>query len=414
MKSPRVSLAALVTAQALVTFIDCAAKFMLIALARQLTPAIGWDPQAIVLLVGVLLVLPYVAFAPVCGSLSDRFSKHAVFNAALILQIATVALLVPAAWGQSFGGALGCFFLLSVQTAMIAPAKRGILLEYLAPEKLSRYVGYLEGANIAALAAGAWAGGWLFSRGLQAGATPWMAVSSVSLMLGGLAVVAWLGWRLAVRTPAQSAEPMTASVCVRHARDLAEIWRDKPMWRSALGIGFAAGMGSYVMLALGQVVREQPEVGLTFALPGAMLLLAGLGGLVGTVSAGLFSRRGVEMGLASIGGLLLCGCLASLSIATPPPSFAPLALLRSPFAILLIGSGFSLGLAIVPLYAFVQQRAADARRGRVLASIGSLAGGAVMVAAGLYAVFGAAGRFAVGTGAQFFVLALVAAAMTVY
>lgn len=414
MKSPRVSLAALVTAQGLVTFIDCAAKFMLIALAQQLAPSIGWDPQVVVLLVGVLLVLPYIAFAPVCGWLSDRFSKRTVFNAALVLQIGAVVLLLAAAWLQSFGGVLGCFFLLSVQTAIIAPAKRGILLEYVAPEKLSRYVGYLEGANIGALAAGAWAGGYLFSRALSAGHSPWSAVSSVSLMLGGLAVLAWLLWRFAAPTPAQSSEVLSAGVVVRHLRDLAEVWGDKPVARSALGIGFATGMGSYVMLALGQVVREQPEGGLTFALPGAMLLLAGLGGFVGTVSAGLFSRRGVEMGLASIGGLLMCGCLASLSIATPPPSFAPLALLKSPFAILLIGTGFSLGLAIVPLYAFVQQRAGDARRGRVLATIGLVAGGAVMLAAGLYAVFGAAGRLAMGTGAQFFALALIAAAMTVY
>ena len=75
MKSPRISLAALMGAQAQVTFNDLAAKIMLIALAQQLAHGGGRDPIPMVSLITTLLILPYVLFGPFCGWLSDRFAK---------------------------------------------------------------------------------------------------------------------------------------------------------------------------------------------------------------------------------------------------------------------------------------------------------------------------------------------------
>jgi acyl-[acyl-carrier-protein]-phospholipid O-acyltransferase/long-chain-fatty-acid--[acyl-carrier-protein] ligase len=262
--------------------------------------------------------------------MSDRFSKRSVFNAALILQIGVVALLIGAAWLQSFGGALFCFFLLSVQTAVLAPAKRGIILEYVGPEKLSRFVGYMEMATISAILVGSFAGSALFSHWLAAGNAPWQAALNVSLLLGVLSVAAWAIFQLAAPTPAQSTQPFTSALWVRHFHDIAEVWREKPLWRSVMGICFFYGIGGYISLLLPQVAFEQQQGGvMTGAVQGTMLLLVGVGTVFGNVSAGLFSRRGIEMGLAPIGGILLCGCLAALSIATPPASLAPLVLLRA-------------------------------------------------------------------------------------
>lgn len=415
MKSPRVSLAALVTAQAQVTFNDCAAKFMLIALAQQLAQSTGWDAKVVVFLISGLLVLPYIAFGPVCGWLSDRFSKRSVFNAALILQVVVVGLLIAATWLQSFGGALFCFFLLSVQTAVLSPAKRGIILEYVGPEQLSRFVGYMEMANISAILAGSFAGSALFSHWLAGGAAPWAAAQNVALLLGGLSVLAWAFFQLTRPTPAQSREPFSGRLWVRHFADVAEVWREKPLWRVAMGICFFYGMGGYISLLLPQVAFEQQHGGaMTGAVQGTMLLLVGVGTVIGNISAGLFSRRGIEMGLAPIGGVLLCGCLAALSIATPPASLALAALCRSPFTALLIGAGFSSGLFLVPLYAFVQKSAGDHRRGRVLAGVSLLDSSVGLAASGLYGVLAADRALALSPAAQLVVLAAITAAMTVY
>ena len=147
MKLPRASLAALITAQAQETFNDCAAKFMLIALTQQLARAHGDDPKPVVSLIMGMLILPYVLFGPVCGWLADRFPKRTVLNRVLIAQIGVMAALGLALLLKSFWGAMVCFFFLSVVMAVLSPAKRGILLEYVGPGHLSRFVGYMEMFN---------------------------------------------------------------------------------------------------------------------------------------------------------------------------------------------------------------------------------------------------------------------------
>lgn len=406
MKLPRASLAALLGAQAQVTFNDCAAKLMLVSLAQQLAHQTAWDEKVVVGLIGGLLVLPYILFGPICGWLSDRFSKRSVFNAALVLQVVVVALLVLALWVRSFEAALACFFLLSVQTAILAPAKRGIILEYVGPERLSRYVGYMETATITAILVGFFAGGWMFSHWLVAGGDPWAAAFNTALVLAALSVVAWAIFQVAAPTPAQSAEPFRWSLWVRHLTDVAEVWRERPLWRAVMGICFFYGAGGYLSALVPQIAFELEAGGpRTGAVQGLMLLTVGAGTMLGNLSAGWFSRRGVELGLAPIGGLLLAGCLAALSLAEPG---------SRPFSTLLIGAGFSSGLLLVPLYAFVQQRAGDHRRGRILAGVSLLDSAVGLGAAGLYAAFAAEHLLGLSVRVQLLVLAAVTGAMVVY
>ncbi|MDP2138721.1 MAG: MFS transporter, partial [Candidatus Didemnitutus sp.] len=406
MKSPRFSLAALMGAQAQVTFNDCAAKFMLMALAQQLARVEGWDAKVVIALIAALLVVPYILFGPVCGWMSDRFSKRNVLNAALILQIAVMGLLLGAVWFQSFRGALACFFLLSVQTAILAPAKRGIILEYVGPERLSRIVGYMEMFTITAILVGSFAGGLMFSHWFTLSGDPWQAALNTGVVLGVLSVVAWTLFQFAAATPAQSPKPFRWSLWFSHFTDVAEVWRDAPLWRTTMGICFFYGVGGYVTALIPQVAFEQVAGGpSTGAVAGLMMLQVGIGTMLGTLAAGLFSRRGIEMGLGPIGGLMLGGALLALSITTPG---------TGSFTALLIYAGFASGLFLVPLYAFVQHRAGDQRRGRILAGVSLLDSAVGLGAAGLYWAFAADDMLAWSTSGQFLVLAGITLAMVAY
>ncbi len=378
MKSPRISLAALMGAQAQVTFNDCAAKFMLMALAQQLARAHGHDPVPVLSLIGALLVLPYILFGPLCGWLADRFPKRTVINRALQLQVVVMALLVASLLLESFTGALVCFALLSLQTAILAPAKRGILLEYGGAAQLSRNVGYMEMLNITAILVGSFVGGQLFSRGLVRGDDVWHAGLGVSWLLAGLAVAAWAFFQLADRTEAQSQEGFSAKLLYRHLTDIAEVWRDRPMWRSAMGICFFYGVGGYFTLLVPQIAYELQSGGArTAEVSSFMMLMIGVGTMLGNLVAGLLSRRGVELGLAPIGGFLL---LLTVAIMTFVPFGSP------GFTALLVVAGFSTGLFLVPLYAFIQQRAGDHRRGRILAGVSLLDSIAGLAASGLFSL----------------------------
>src|SRR6478736_647781 len=287
MKSSRISVAALMGAQAQVTFNDCAAKFMLIALAQQVARVHGDDPKPVVSLIAAMLTLPYVLFGPICGWLSDHFSKRSVINFALGLQLVVIGLLGVAMKLESFSGGLVCFGLLSLQTAILAPAKRGILLEYVGEKQLSRMVGYMEMFNVTAILVGSFAGGQLFSHWLGAGDDIWAAGLKVGGVLGALAVAAWGFFQLAAPTRAQSSEPFRWNLWVRHFTDVAEVWRERPLWRSAMGICFFYGVGGYFMLLIPQIAYELQAGGLrSGAVSSNMMLLVGVGTMAGNLLAG--------------------------------------------------------------------------------------------------------------------------------
>ncbi len=376
MKSPRVSLAALIGAQAQVTFNDCAAKFMLIALAQQLARQGGTDAKPLIALIAALLISPYILFGPLCGWLADRFSKRAVINGALVLQVVAMGLVVGALWLKLFWIVLGAFFLLSVQTAILAPAKRGIILEYVGPEKLSRYVGYMEMFTVTAILVGSFAGGWLFSHWLSVGGDPWRAALLVSTTLWVLAGLAWAIFQLTQPTPAQTKTPFTGSLLVQHFQLAAEVRGERPLWRATMGICFFYGIGGFVSVLLPQVAFEMSGGGArTGAISSGMLLMLGVGTLAGNLFAGLFSRRGIELGLAPLGGGLLAGALLGLGFTLPG---------TGQFTVLLILAGFATGLFLVPLYAFIQNQAGHHRRGRILAGVSLLDSLTGLGVSGLY------------------------------
>ena len=158
MKSPRVSLAALMGAQAQVTFNDNAAKLMLIALA-QFPGVLGdTDVDLVRSILAALLVAPFVLFSPLAGWLNDRFSKSRVLNYSLGLQCVAMGLLLAALWSRSLWGAIGCFFLLALQATVFAPAKRAVLREMVGPRELSRYVGLMEMLSVSMILVGGFAG----------------------------------------------------------------------------------------------------------------------------------------------------------------------------------------------------------------------------------------------------------------
>ncbi len=406
MKSPRVSLAALLIAQGQVTFNDCAAKLMLVSLAQQLVRTTGWDPKATTALLGALLVLPYVLFGPVCGWLSDRFSKRSVINAALVMQIVVMGALIAALGMRSFEWSVAAFFLLSVQTTILAPAKRGIILEYVGPDRLSRTVGYMEMVNITAILVGSFAGGYLFSHWLRDGGDPWLAARDTAWILMGLSAVAWVMFQLAAKTPAQSSKPFHFSLWMRHFTDVREVWSNRPLWRATMGICFFYGVGGYLSALVPQIAFELQHGGaLTGAVQAKMLLMVGIGTMAGTLFAGLFSRRGIELGLAPIGGVLLTISFGALALLAPA---------SNGFRAALIAAGFASGLFLVPLYAFVQQQAGDHRRGRILAGVGLLDSGVGMAASLLYWLVAGDASLAQSPRVQFFFLAAATILMTGY
>jgi acyl-[acyl-carrier-protein]-phospholipid O-acyltransferase/long-chain-fatty-acid--[acyl-carrier-protein] ligase len=415
MKSPRVSLAALMGAQAQVTFNDNAAKLMLIALAQFPGVLPDFDPNLIRGVLSGMLVAPFILFSPLAGWVVDRFSKSTVLNVALCVQAVVMVLLAGSLWLHSLWGAVTGFLLLSLQACVFAPAKRGILRELVTAEGLSRAVGLMEMLSVTFILAGIFAGGWLFDTltrykmghgGLVGADAAWSGALLTAMVLAGLSVGSWLVFQLVHRTPAQSREPFQANLFWRHRSQVRELWRDRPLLRATFGIMFFYGMGGYMLVLFLQMGAERHggNVGSATA-ASVMALLLGVGTLVGNLIAGLLSRRGVELGLVPLGGVLLTVALAALGwIGQATASFHAW----------LVVAGFASGLFLVPLYAFIQETAGAHRRGRVLAAVGLLDSSAGLLANGVFYVFAGQRLLDWSPATQLFALTLFTAAMLGY
>ena len=122
MKSSRISVAALMGAQAQVTFNDNAAKLMLIALAQYPGVLGDTDPNLIRGLLSALLIAPFIVFSPLAGWVVDRYAKSKVLNWALAAQVGVMILLTGALWLESVWGGIVCFVLLALQATVFSPA----------------------------------------------------------------------------------------------------------------------------------------------------------------------------------------------------------------------------------------------------------------------------------------------------
>jgi acyl-[acyl-carrier-protein]-phospholipid O-acyltransferase/long-chain-fatty-acid--[acyl-carrier-protein] ligase len=397
-KNPSRSLASLLIAQAQVVFNDNATKIMLIALVQFPGVLKGMDADVVKGLVAVLLVAPLVVFAPLAGWVNDRFSKSRVLNVALGMQFFVILLLVGALWLHLLWGAIVCLFLLALQVTVFAPAKRAILLELVEPQRLSRAVGLMEMFSLTALLLGSFGGGRLFDYWTAGTGDPWHGAVWTAAVLTALSAASWAGFQLVPATPAQSTEPFRASLFVRHGAQVLELWRTRPIFRATLGVMFFYGLGGYIYLLCAQIGADAHQGGVGSATDaGIMMMVLGCGAMLGTLTAGTLSRRGIELGLIPMGGALLFCALLALGIYATHLSFV--------FYGWLVVAGFASGLYLVPLYAFIQQTAGDHRRGRIMAGVGLLDSLAGAGGFGLFALLAYDRLFDLSARAQFFVLA---------
>ena len=116
-------------------FNDNFARFMLLPLGGWLV--MQGQGFSIEHLLGLLLVLPYILFAPSAGWLADRFSKNVVVRWAAWMQLAALGFMCFALYQRSLPLAVVAFFILASQSALLAPAKTGILKELLGRKKLA-------------------------------------------------------------------------------------------------------------------------------------------------------------------------------------------------------------------------------------------------------------------------------------
>lgn len=348
---------ALVAMQVQNAFNDNMAKFILLPLGAWLV-ARGEGFKGIEHLLSGLLVLPFILFAPSSGWIADRFPKHQVIRFAAWLQLVILGLMVGALYCQSLGMAVGAFFLLASQATLLSPAKMGIVKELLGARKLAYASGMMEGTVILAILAGMIVGGMWFDRGLASTGSGWSAalVPVAVLWAGGLLAI--VSAHRIQATRASMSDGYSLRIAFRHFRDLGEVWRQRRLRQAALGVAFFWGFAGFISLVVVQIAKELHGGGVgTGATNSKLMTAASVGIALGSIVAGRMSRRGIELGLAPVGALIMSAGVFALALSEPASWFQ--------YAMLVVG-GAGGAIFLVPLNACVLDWPAEAERGKVV------------------------------------------------
>ncbi len=404
----RVSLAVLLALTGLNAFNDNILKMLLVGLAPKV--AEGGLGRDIGLWLGAIILLPYILFAPLAGWLSDRFSKRAVILAMLLMQVAVLALaggIFQAAPGQAgvlLG--LGLFFLMALQSTIFSPAKMGILKELAGSRRLGMVSGGLQMMTMAGILGGLSLGGPWFDRLFEKSGNAWQAAAEPVWVLLGVSVAALgLGW-LIQPVRAQARTPFRAAVLWEHVLNLKETLARTGLRRACLGVAvywFVASMVGAMFVGIGLELHPDRDSGGAASASSWMTLMVGLGTAGGSLVVAAVCRGGVQLGIVPFGALGMAAGL--LAAGWFPASLAG-------YDASLVFLGLCSACYMVPVQAYIQDRAEPAKRGRVLSSMNLLNSVAGVVAVAV--LFGLKGVLGLGSQGQFWLLAVLMLVSAVY
>jgi acyl-[acyl-carrier-protein]-phospholipid O-acyltransferase/long-chain-fatty-acid--[acyl-carrier-protein] ligase len=312
-----------------------------------------------------VFVLPYLLFAGYAGQLADRFSKTRVLQVTKSLEIVTMVLGLFALLSNRIELLVVVLFLLATQANFFSPAKYGILPEITTEAEITAANGMVEFTTLAAIVLGTSFGGMLIHIWKN---NPWN--------LGGtLLVIAVVGTLCSFKIP------FVASAGSRerfHPDPFREVWfgfrclqQNRALALTILGLSYFWFIGALFQAAILLVGSE-----VLHAKDFEISLLAGmlaLGIAAGAIAAGWLSRTHIELGLVPVGTVLLGVFSVLLGIARS----------YEWISVLLVAAGFAGGLFFVPLNAYLQERAGNQEKGRMLATNNFFNTVGMLIASGL-------------------------------
>ncbi|MCX6625576.1 MAG: MFS transporter, partial [Acidobacteria bacterium] len=302
-------------------------------------------------LAGAVFVLPFLMFSGYSGHLADVVSKRRVLIAVKVFEIFVMLLGIAAFFSTRIESMLVVLFLMALHSTIFSPAKYGIVPEMLPDSELSRANALLEMSTFMAIVLGTAVGGGLFALWKH---TPWY----LGILMTGVAVAGFLTSLKITRVPPSGGHPPFRwnpfSEIITGTRHL---MADRPLFLTVAAISYFWFLGALFqmdLLLFGSDVLKVDELRVSLMVTA---LAIGIG--AGSMLAGRLSGNKVEIGLVPLGS----GLMAVFSVALWAVSGS---YLLSVIALSLLG--VASGIFIVPLNAYLQQRAESQEKGRMIAT----------------------------------------------
>ena len=352
--------------------------------------------------IALLLVLPYILFAPVAGWVSDRFCRRRVLGVTVLAQFIGFGTMGVGLLTRNLSPVLAGLFFLSVQSIFFSPARYGILKDLVGRHKLGLAIAWTELLVMMAVLMGGFLGGLFFVMAEGQVGDPWRGALWV---VCGIAVLGALSWLILQGTPnvplGEHERPKFRwKILVGHFSDLLESLQSRGLRLAMLGFAWFLGVAWLVLLCLGVIAKGIAEPEKVGQLTGLFSLFLGFGTILGSGFTGYINRGRVELGTVALGavGIVIALICTGLSVHwgwVESGSYAWV------FRCSLVALGFSGAIFSVPLRGYMLDVAGESQRGRVMASSTLLSNLFGLLFIGLH--FGML-RLGISPGEQFLVM----------
>jgi len=328
----------------------------------------------------IIFTVPFLIFIPLAGVLADRFSKR---NIIVLTKISELLVMLLGLFIFASSGYLGksavvliyvTLFFMCTQSSFFGPCKYSIIPELVGRERLSKANSYLQGMSFMAIVFGA-----AVAPMITFMADRNMAVAGVFCVIIAVAGI-FTSFKI-TPTPAVSKDSKISLFFLKNIGSaLYQIRHDRFLILAVFASAYfmlIGGFAKFVLIPYGMEYCKYADT-----MSALLFVVAALGIGFGSWLAGQLSGRNVEVGIIPFGaiGLALTAIGLGLTGAWAQPGGQLVRVLTLSLVTLF---GISAGLFIVPLNAFIQLRAPDAVRGRVLASSSYIGWVGIASAAGI-------------------------------
>ena len=340
----------LLAAQCLGAFNDNVYKMVVSLLAVNAAVSAGGGSGALSL-ISVIFILPFFLFSGYAGYAADACSKRTVLVVTKAFEIGAMGLGFFAFLSGRIELMLGVLFLMALQATFFSPAKYGILPELLPDKDLSRANGLLEMSTFLAILLGTSLGSMMF--------VAWKdrlgVIGLVLVVISIAGTLASLG--IPKVPPAGTGKSFRLNPWAEILSGLRRLSDQRVLWLTVVGISYFWFLGALLQMDI--LLFGKEVMGLDDLWVGILGTCLAIGIGLGSLMAGRLSGDKVELGLVPLGsiGIGVFSLLLSSSAASYPQTAVALALL-----------GFSGGLFVVPLNAFLQQKSGQGEKGRLIAT----------------------------------------------
>lgn len=328
------------------------------------------ESPAILTMVGIVYVLPFLLFSSGAGVLADKFSKQRMiiflkFTEVIIMALGIVAFMFKSDWAS-----YTLLFLLSAQSAFFGPPKYSVIPELVKQQQIPKANGLITSFTYFGIIVGTFLASFLTQ----------MTNKNFPLTAGVCLVLAVIGFAASVfipkTAPKHSKKKVNPLFLYEIYKNLRYASKTPYLLPAIFGSASFLFIGAYFQLNV--IPYSVQSMGYTEVAGGYLFLLTAVGIACGALLAGKMSHKRPEVGMALIAGLLLSGLVFLLGVFYHFPIFIFCAL----FTLGLFG-----GLYIVPFDSYIQRYAPDKRRGQIVAAANFLSFCGVLVAPILLYVF---------------------------